>query len=92
MCVEENYTIQRDGTKEKVIFVCFVAPVRIVYELCHLQWLIWWTPLAGNHLHEFKAAVVQLNVCGVVVLCVDLARPQRATVFGLNRENKTKNK
>lgn len=49
------------------------------------QWLVWWTPLAGNHLHEFKAAVVQLNVRGVVVLRVDLARPQRATVFGLKR-------
>lgn len=57
------------------------------------QWLVWWTPLAGNHLHEFKAAVVQLNVRGVVVLRVDLARPQRATVFGLKRgktrENQT---
>lgn len=49
------------------------------------QWLVWWTPLAGDHLHEFKAAVVELNVRGVVVLRVDLARPERATVFGLKR-------
>lgn len=50
------------------------------------QWFVRWTPFAGNHLHEFKAAVVQLNVRGVVVLRVDLASPQRATVFGLNME------
>lgn len=56
----------------------------------HSQWLIRWTPFAGDHLHQFKAAAVQLNVSGVVVLCVDLTRPQRATVFGLRRETKAK--
>lgn len=74
--------------------------MRLVYEVQtvlkkkkknqHSQWFIWWTPLAGNHLHQFKAAVVQLNVRGVVVLRVDLARPQRATVFGLRRANESK--
>lgn len=37
-----------------------------------LQWFDWWAPLAGNDLHEFKAAVVELNVSGIVILCVDL--------------------
>lgn len=41
----------------------------------YLQWFDWWAPLAGNDLHEFKAAVVELNVRGIVILCVDLTGP-----------------
>lgn len=40
-------------------------------------------PLAGDDLHELEAAVVELNVRGVVVLRVDLTGPQRAAVLGL---------
>lgn len=57
----------------------------------HLQWFDWWTPLAGNDLHEFKAAVVELNVRGIVVLCVDLTCPQRTTVLRLNVDKRQTN-
>lgn len=50
----------------------------------YLQWFDRWTPLAGNDLHEFKAAVVELNVGGIVVLCVDLTGPKRTTVLRLD--------
>lgn len=48
------------------------------------QWFDRWAPLAGNNFHDFKATVVQLNLRGVVILCVDLAGPQRTTVLRLN--------
>ena len=41
----------------------------------YIQWFDWWAPLAGDDLHEFESAVVELNVCGVVILCVDLTGP-----------------
>lgn len=55
----------------------------------HSQWFDWWTPLAGYDLHEFEAAVVQLNVSGIVVLCVDLTRSQWTVVLRLNKEAQT---
>lgn len=89
---QHHYIIQRDrmGDKEikasALVYGSFTR-CKTVKKRNHSrsQWLVWWTPLAGDHLHEFKAAVVQLNVRGVVVLRVDLARPERATVFGLKR-------
>lgn len=50
----------------------------------YLQWFDWWASLAGNDLHEFKAAVVELDVSGIVILCVDLTGPQRTAVLRLN--------
>lgn len=50
----------------------------------NLQWFDWWAPLAGNNLHEFKAAVVELDVSGVVILCVDLTGPERTAVLRLD--------
>lgn len=41
-------------------------------------------PLAGDYLHELKAAAVQLNLWAVVILCVDLTGPQRTAVLRLN--------
>lgn len=49
----------------------------------NLQWFDGWTPLAGNDLHEFKAAVVELNVGGIIILCVDLTGSQRTAVLRL---------
>ena len=49
-----------------------------------LQWFDWGAPLAGDDLHELKAAAVQLHVCGIVILRVDLARAQRTAVLGLH--------
>lgn len=44
------------------------------------------TPLAGDDLHELKAAVVELDVCSVVILGVDLTGPQRPAVLRLVKE------
>lgn len=41
------------------------------------------TPLAGDDLHELEAVVVELDLCGVVVLGVDLTRAQGAAVLRL---------
>lgn len=46
-------------------------------------------PLAGDDLHQLEAGVVQLHLCGVVVLGVDLGRPEWTAVFGLRRETET---
>ena len=54
-----------------------------------LQWLDGRAPLAGDDLHELKAAVVELDLRGVVVLGVDLAGPQRTAVLGLMEETHT---
>lgn len=51
-----------------------------------------WAPLAGDDLHELEAAVVELNVRGVVVLCVDLTGPQRTAVLGLDVDMKDRTK
>lgn len=57
----------------------------LLTELHHyIQWFDRWAPFAGNHFHEFKAAVVELNVHSIVILCVDLTGPQRTTVLRLN--------
>jgi len=55
-----------------------------------LQWLDGRTPLAGDDLHELKAAVVQLDLRGVVILSVDLAGPQRTAVLGLMSTHRNK--
>lgn len=47
-------------------------------------------PLAGDDLHELEAAVVELDVRGVVVLRVDLTRPQRTAVLGLSEDREKK--
>lgn len=54
------------------------------HNLGHIQGFDGWAPLAGNDLHELKAAVVELHLHGVVILRVDLTGPQRAAVLGLN--------
>lgn len=41
-------------------------------------------PLAGDDLHQLEAAVVELDVSGVVVLCVDLTGPERTAVLRLD--------
>jgi len=74
------------------LVTCHTFWCELRYETLHslhqpLQWFDWWAPLAGDDLHEFKAAVVELNVSGVVILCVDLTGPQRAAVLRLSKEN-----
>lgn len=52
----------------------------------HIQWFYWWAPLASNDFHQLKAVVVQLDLGGIVILCVDLTRAQRTTILGLHKK------
>lgn len=72
---EHNYT---------TFFIFYFVNVGFFSNSQYLQWFDWWASLAGNDLHEFKAAVVELDVSGIVILCVDLTGPQRTAVLRLN--------
>ncbi len=52
----------------------------------HIQWFYWWAPLASNDFHQLKVAIVQLDLGGIVILCVDLTCAQRTTILGLHKK------
>lgn len=58
-----------------------INPFHIHFKL--LQRFYWRTPLAGDDLHELEAVVIELDLCGVVVLGVDLTSAQGPAVLRL---------
>jgi hypothetical protein len=47
------------------------------------QRLDWGAPLAGSHLHQVKVAGVQLRVCGILILGIDLTCAEWTVVLTL---------